>query len=472
MKNIFSKFPRTFWVANTMELFERFAWYGFFMLFANYLTKSSDIGGLEFSQNQKGWIMGLGTGILYFLPVITGAIADKWGYKKVLILSFFIYASAFILMPMFDTFTGVFLIYLYLAVGAALFKPVISATVAKTTSDDTASIGFGIFYMMVNIGSFFGPLLTLAFKDTSYELVFYISAAIISVNFILILFYKEPKHEKTKEPLRATMVQVFKNIITVLADFKFVLFLIIAAGFWTMYLQLFFMLPVFIEQWVDTSSWFHYFSANMPFIAETYSVGDQMDPEFLTNFDAMFIILFQVLISSIIMRWKALNVMMSGFLISTVGLSLTLMTQNPIFIISALFIFAIGEMTASPKITEYIGRIAPADKKALYMGYSFIPMFLGNILAGVISGPIYQKTSDLVSFVREEAALRNLQLAEELSQSEELSSLAKEMNMSHTELVNYLWVHYNPSQIWVVVAAIGALAAVSLFFYNRYLIKE
>lgn len=472
MNNIFKRFPRTFWVANSIELFERFAWYGFFMLFANYLTKSSDIGGLEFSQNQKGLIMGIGTGILYFLPVITGAIADKWGYKKVLILSFFIYASAFIVMPMFDTFTGVFLIYLYLAVGAALFKPVISATVAKTTTDKTASIGFGIFYMMVNIGSFFGPLLTLAFKDTSYELVFYISAAIISVNFILILFYKEPEREESKESLVDTIKQVFRNILTVLVDFKFVLFLIIAAGFWTMYLQLFFMLPVFIEQWVDTSSWFNYFSAHIPFIAETYSIGNQMDPEFITNFDAMFIILFQVLISSIIMRWKALNVMMTGFTISTIGLSLTLVTQNPLFIIASLFIFAVGEMTASPKITEYIGRIAPADKKALYMGYSFIPMFLGNILAGVVSGPVYQKTSDLVSFVREEAAKINLTLPEQLSQTEELNALAKEMNMSHGELVNYLWINYNPSQIWMIVAAIGAIAAVSLFFYNRYLIKD
>ena len=472
MKSIFSKFPRTFWVANTIELFERFAWYGFFMLFANYLTKSSDIGGLEFSQNQKGIIMGVGTGILYFLPVITGAIADKWGYKKVLILSFVIYASAFIIMPLFNTFTSVFLVYLYLAVGAALFKPVISATIAKTTTDETSSIGFGIFYMMVNIGSFLGPLLTLAFKDTSYDLVFYISAAIISVNFILILFYKEPAQEENTDDLRQTIIQVFKNIFTVLADFKFVLFLIIAAGFWTMYLQLFFTLPVFIEQWVDTSSWFNYFSANMPFIAETYSIGNQMDPEFITNFDAMFIILFQVFISSIIMRWKALNVMMSGFLISTIGLSLTLITQNPLFILAALFIFAVGEMTASPKITEYIGRIAPPDKKALYMGYSFIPMFLGNILAGVVSGPVYQKTSDLVSFVREEASKINLQLPEQLNQTEEFNALANELNMSHGELVNYLWVQYQPSQIWMVVAGIGGLAAVSLYFYNRLLIAK
>ena len=102
--SVFGKFPRTFWVANVIELFERWAWYGFFMLFANYLTGSSDAGGLEFTQEQKGWLMGVGTGILYFLPVLTGAIADRYGYRKVLFLAFLIYVSAFLLLPRFSTF--------------------------------------------------------------------------------------------------------------------------------------------------------------------------------------------------------------------------------------------------------------------------------------------------------------------------------------------------------------------------------
>ena len=139
ISKVFKRFPRTFWVANTIELFERWAWYGFFMLFANYLTGSSDAGGLEFTQSQKGMIMGIGTGILYFLPVITGAIADRYGFKRVLIVAFSIYTSAFILLPMFDSFTGVFIMYLYLALGAALFKPVISATIARTTDESNSS---------------------------------------------------------------------------------------------------------------------------------------------------------------------------------------------------------------------------------------------------------------------------------------------------------------------------------------------
>lgn len=463
----FKKFPRTFWIANTIELFERWAWYGFFMLFANYLTGSSDMGGLELTQIQKGWIMGVGTAILYFLPVITGAIADRYGYRRVLLIAFIIYTSAFLLLPLFDSFVGVFVMYLYLALGAALFKPVISATIAKTTDSETSSIGFGIFYMMVNFGAFIGPLVTLMFKNSSYDLVFRISAGIIALNFILLLFYKEPGKTTENKSFLDTIIQILKNIVLVLRDFRFVIFLVIVAGFWTMYFQLFFTLPVFITQWVDTSNMYNFFNNYIPFIAENYGNHGQIEAEFITNLDAMFIILFQIVVSSIVMRWRALSAMVTGIVISSIGMALTLMTQNVIFIIAALFIFAIGEMAASPKITEYIGRIAPADKKALYMGYSFIPLFLGILFAGYISGNVYQMMSDKHSFLDTELQKQGLTISEELSKNEYFNKAASLMERTPGELTNYLWQTYHPYNIWILLLGIGLLAAFSLWLYNR-----
>lgn len=529
---VFKKFPRTFWVANTIELFERWAWYGFFMLFANYLTGSTDVGGLEFTQEQKGLIMGIGTGILYFLPVITGSIADSYGYKKVLFLAFVIYTSAFILLPFFDTFTGVFAMYLYLAIGAALFKPIISATVAKTTTDETASIGFGIFYMMVNIGSFFGPLVTLQFKDTP-EVMFFISAGIVAVNFILLLFYKEPQNETAvkkgkfvifeitgtllgsiivfisffgiflilwlierplfiirlffnygeqicyrwvnlvnKMPIGESNKLVFNSTTGIFKDTKFITFLIIVSGFWTMYLQLFFTLPVFITQWVDTSALYNFFDKVLPIVTQKYGHNGQLEAEFITNFDAMFIILFQIAVSSLVMKWKPLRTMMTGFLVCAIGMALTLFTQNVLFTVSAIFIFAIGEMAGSPKITEYIGRIAPAEKKALYMGYSYIPLFLGNVLAGFISGGVYQNISDKTTFVKDEVAKRGLIISEDLSQNEYFQKAAEAMNMNANELTNYLWTNYHPSKIWLVILGIGLFAVIALYFYDKLLLNK
>lgn len=473
ISNTLKQYPSTFWVANTLELFERLAWYGFFMLFANYLTGTSESGALEFSQTQKGLIMGVGTAILYFLPVITGAIADNYGFKRVLFISFLIYATAFLLLPLFDTFSAVFIMYIYLAIGAALFKPVISATIAKTTTDQTASIGFGIFYMMVNIGSFVGPLLTLLVrKDGSYDQVFYISAGIIALNLVLLMYYREPGNNRIKTTFSQSMRDVFGNIWKVMLDLRFVIFLIIVAGFWIMYLQLFFTLPVFIAQWVNTENLFHFFSRYMPFLANNYAQGQQMDPEFITNFDALFIVLFQVIISSLVMRWKALNSMITGFILASIGMALTLYTQNVLFILASMFIFAVGEMAASPKITEYIGRIAPPDKKALYMGYSFIPMFLGNLGAGWISGSVYQQTSDKHTFVLKTIEALGLPVDENWTKQEYFSNTAKTLNYTENEFTQYLWNTFHPNQIWIIVFGIGLISAILLWIYNLTLVEK
>ena len=466
----FNTFPRTFWTANTIELFERWAWYGFFMLFANYLTGSSDLGGLEFTQAQKGLLMGGGTGILYFLPVLTGAIADRYGYKRVLFVSFLIYASAFALLPQFKSFPAVFAMYLYLAVGAALFKPVISATIAKTTNPSNASIGFGIFYMMVNIGAFFGPVVTLLFK-ADYSMVFYISAGIILLNLILLLFYKEPEQgmeARVKEPLGKTFGTIFRNMGTIFRDGRFIVFLLIVAGFWTMYFQLFYTLPVFVSQWVDTGSLYRFFAEYMPFIARNYSPAPGvMDAEFVTNFDALYIILLQVLVSALVMRMRPLRSMMTGFLVCTIGMALTLVSQNVLFTLVAILIFGLGEMAGSPKVTEYIGSIAPADKKALYMGYSFIPVFIGNVFAGFISGNVYQNMADKVTIVRDYAVRNGLSIPEGLSQNEYFTTVAARAGMSEQQLTDTLWQQYSPSDMWIVIAAIGLAATVLLFFYDR-----
>ncbi|MDR2773140.1 MAG: MFS transporter [Tannerella sp.] len=475
-----SKFPRTFWVANTIELFERWAWYGFFMLFANYLTGSSDLGGLEFSQSQKGLIMGVGTGILYFLPVLTGAIADRYGYRKILAIAFVVYASAFALFPQVSSFPAVFIMYIYLALGAALFKPVISATIAKTTTEKTSSIGFGIFYMMVNIGAFFGPMLTLLFKERS-QMIFYISAGIILLNFLLLIFYKEPRQKGEQESSKAkedasllhTFGNIFRNMAGILKDLKFLVFLLIVAGFWTMYNQLFFTLPVFISQWVDTSALFRFFDATIPFISANYSPAPGvMDAEFVTNMDAFYIIVLQILVSAVVMRLKPLHSMMTGFLVCSIGMALTLFSQNVLFTMVAILIFALGEMAGSPKITEYIGRIAPEDRKALYMGYSFIPVFLGNVFAGIISGNVYQAMSDKVVITKKFAAEKGLQIADNLTSNEYFNEVARRVNLSPQELTNHLWDTRHPSRIWIILLSIGVMAALCLFIYDKVTSKK
>ncbi len=479
--HVFKKFPSTFWVANIMELFERWAWYGFYIIFALYLTNSTDEGALGFSQTQKGLIMGIGTAFLYLLPILTGALSDRIGYRKTLFLAYSIYTIVFLLIPIFKTYAAVFTIYLLLAIGAALFKPIISATVAKTTDEETSSIGFGIFYMMVNIGAFIGPFVTGFVRKYSWDYVFYSSAAVIAFNFILVaFFFKEPiKKEENpngKPSIKKQLGLIFESIFKALSDWRFALFLLIISGFWTMYYQFYMSLPVFIDQWVDTKIVFDFLQNYWPWLAHQLGSAEGTVPaEYIMNVDAGYIILFQIVISSIAMRYKPLHAMMAGILIASVGLGLSLATQNGLYIIIALFIFSIGEMSSSPKITEYIGRIAPMDKTALYMGCSFIPVALGNIFAGIVSGNIFQNLSDKITLTKKELISRGIDIqsiGEHFTKNEYFNQAALKMKMDNNQLTQYLWDKYNPSSFWLVVLGIGTFASVSLFLYDQFIAKK
>jgi len=470
--SLFGKFTKTFWVANAMELIERWAFYGFFMLFANYLTMSTDTGALGLSQAEKGIIMGVGTFVLYLLPVITGAIADRIGFKTTLLIAYSLYFISFLIMPACRSFMSVFLNYLFLALAAALFKPIISATVARTTTEENSSIGFGIFYMMVNIGAFIGPIVALQFSENAFRMVFFISAALIALNALVLIVYKEPEREKSSESIGDSIIKIIRNIGIALSDMKLVVFLVIVAGFWTMYYQLFFTLSVFITQWVDTSIMYNKLEILWPWLIEKIgSDNGTIKAEYFTNMDALFIIAFQLVVSALIMKWRPINAMITGFIISSIGMGLTLMTNNGFFIVGAIFIFGIGEMAGSPKITEYIGRIAPKDKVALYMGCSFLPVALGSFLAGIVSGPVYQQLSDKSTLLKNEFIERGMQVPI-ITQNELISKACSDFGMTASELNTFLWDKYNPETIWIVVTSIGIIAALALMLYDRLLLKE
>lgn len=194
-----SPFPRTFWVANTMEIFERLAWYGFYTLSTLYITGSVAEGGLGFTSEQRGLIQGLIPFILYLLPVLTGALADRYGYKRTFFLAYSILVPAYFLLGQFRTFEGFLFAFLLVALGAATFKPVVVGTVARTTNATNASIGFGIFYMMVNVGGFIGPMVAGYVRGWSWHYVFIASSVWIACNFIwLLLFYQSPPRKRRR----------------------------------------------------------------------------------------------------------------------------------------------------------------------------------------------------------------------------------------------------------------------------------
>jgi MFS family permease len=362
-------------------------------------------------------------------------------------------------------------------VGGALFKPVISATIAKTTNKDNSSIGFGIFYMMVNLGAMIGPFVASKLRETSWDYVFYLSAAIIALNFVLVLFfYKEPPREKNESKLWASIAQALKNIFIALKDVRFFLFLLLIIGFWSMYFQLFYTLPVFIDQWIDTRNLYQWMAAISPVLANIFGTPQgTVNPEMILNVDALYIVVFQVIVSSVVMRLRPINAMIVGIVIASIGIGLTFMYNNAFFLFFSILIFAFGEMASSPKITEYIGRIAPPDKVGLYMGCSFLPMSGGNFFAGLLSGPVYGSWSDKVFLLRQDMASKGIkmpEISESFTQNELIFEAARAYNMTVPELTNYLWDTYNPADIWWLFTGIGLATALLLFAYDRLLMRN
>jgi dipeptide/tripeptide permease len=474
---VIKKYNTTFWAANIIELFERWAWYGFYMVFALYLVNSKDTGALGLTQAQKGVIMGTGSMLLYFLPVITGAIADKVGYKRILFLSFTLYISGFYMIKSFDTFGWMFFAFVWTCVGGAFFKPIISAMIARNTTDETSSIGFGIFYMMINIGGFIGPFIAGVLMQKTWDYVFYMSMITIGVNYLItFFFFDEPIVKQGKTSLGKSIIQALVSIGKPLQNWKYVMFLVIMVLFWTAFNQLYYSFPVFIDQWVDTSVLYDGIYKVWPWLAKSIGteMGDITAPTLL-SMDSFFIIVFQLMVSAFVMRFRPLAAMMGGILVLAGGLGLMFSNQSGWLILLGILIFSIGEMASSPKFTEYVGRIAPADQKALYMGTSFLPIAAGHQLAGWLSGDVYEKISDKIYLLQKEIAKRSIsipEISDEFSKNDYFNMAAEKLGMQGNELNNFLWTNYHPSNIWVVYAGVAISAVVLLWLYDRFVIGK
>ncbi len=184
-------FTRTFYVANTLEIFERIAWYGFFTVSSLYMSTSTSAGGLGFSDTERGIVQGIIPFFVYVLPVITGAMGDRVGYRKMFLIAFVLLTPSYLLLGQVHEFWPFFFVYMLVALGAAIFKPLVVGTVARSANDDNRGRAFGIFYMMVNIGGFLGPVIAGYVRAISWDHVFWLSSIAIGINLLIALFLLE-----------------------------------------------------------------------------------------------------------------------------------------------------------------------------------------------------------------------------------------------------------------------------------------
>ncbi len=522
---------KNFWIASFMELMERWGWYGIYTLFGLYLVGSTDDGGLGFNHIQKGSIMSFIVGILYFLPLIFGVIADRIGYKLSLTIAYIILIIGYYMLGEVRTFWSVYFVFLFVAVGAAFFKPVASAIVARNTDETTGTLGFGIFYMMVNIGGFIGPSMS-SYLRTEYgwKLIFIQAAIVISINLIvLLLFYKEPKVEKPKDSIGKAIKDSILGIFEALKDIRLGILLLLMVGFWTMFNQLFNTLPNFIEDWVNSNVISNWINTNLPSLSSTLTQDGQVKPEWFTNIDALMIILLQITISFFVTKMRHITAVIRGAIIASIGIALTFYSGNVWFTIIGTMIFAIGEMMSSPTVSSFIALITPKGKEGLYQGTYFLPVAASYFVTDYISGTLYQNWSDKLSLLQKEMGKRNIEMPEVVrpeqfieqgskalnmpisdfekkfdlkvenvdwnsvgnsfrdfaaskgadisnvhlpfSKNEYFGLAEQKLGMDHWQVVDMLWETYNPNKIWYVIFAIGMFSVVSLTIYDRIIIR-
>jgi dipeptide/tripeptide permease len=475
--SVMKSYNKNFRVASVMELFERWAWYGLFAVLALYLTGSTDEGGLGFTHTEKGQIMGIVTAILYLLPMITGVIADKIGYKLSLIIAYLLLISGYYVMGEVTSYTMVFVVFLWVAVGAAMFKPVASAIITKNTDESNSTLGFGIFYMMVNIGGFVGPAFSSTLRTQfGWKIIFLQAAIVIAINLVILLFfYKEKDREKNTETIGEALTSSVKNIWEAVKDSRLSVLLVIMVGFWTMFNQLFYTLPTFIEDWVDTKALHDSIASVSPWIASAMSGGgDAVNPEMLINLDAGSIILFQLIVSYFVLRMRHVSAMITGFIIAAIGIGITFYTGNGLYTILGIMIFAIGEMMTNPTFSSFIALISPKGKEALYMGTYFLPIFLGNFLTTFVSGNLYQAWSDKLSLLQTEMASRGINMPEiskDFSKNDYFASASEKLGMTEVEMTQLIWDNYQPNKIWYVIVGLGIVSILALSVYDRMVIR-
>jgi dipeptide/tripeptide permease len=400
-------FSGTFWIANTLELFERFAFYGSKAVLSFYLANKI---GLDLPS--VGWLIGMFAGLTWSLPIIAGVFVDRYGFRRTLAACFFFFTFGYFMiglggMPAGQAIvnsvgktTYMALVLIVTAAGGSLIKPCIVGTVERTSHPDYRALGFSIYYALVNFGGAMGPILASEIRaDIGIEFVFVMSAAVSALLMAgTLLFFREPGEGEAQAAQR-TFAKVFADMLLVFRNLRFVAFLVIFSGFWMMFWQVFYSLPFYIDEVLQFKRF-----------------------EILETVDAWTIILLSVPLTALAKTMRAMNAMIIGFVIASASWLVMAWSPTVPAAVAALMLFAVGESLQAPRFYEYVGGLAPRQQVGTFMGFAFLPIAIGSFVAGRLGTWLVQV------FLRESQ---------------------------------------RPAMMWLTVAAIGFASTLLLWLYDR-----
>jgi len=449
MENKKTGFPRSFWTANLTELFERGAYYAMASFVVLYL------GQLGLGDYWPSNLNGILWALVFFLPILSGTIADQIGFKKSMLIAFVFLAIGYFIMgypvwfgnhelnPIIGSEmtagTGILipiiLAIIFIGIGGSIIKPCIAGTVQKTAGAKI-TLGFGIFYMIINIGSLIGRGVSfIVRKEFDLSYIFAVSVFFSILAFIAVLFfYTDPEKEagQTKVVHKKSILRILTDMILVLKNPRFALFLLVSSGFFFIYAQVYNVLPLYLQKVVE------------------------LDPavDIVTMANPFVIVFFQLLITKTFGKMKPINSIIVGIIIIGISMminlipifmgggvrSLTLgdwVPMGTLFITLTVALIAFGELFTSARTYEFIGALAPKGQEGLFLGYANLPLAIGALIGGPAGAFIFHEIMCKGS-VKLESGLLEL---------------------------NPYW----NSMGWIILMAIGFISAFSMWLYNRWL---
>jgi dipeptide/tripeptide permease len=446
-KNSSTSFPKSFWIANGVELLERAAYYGVFIVITLYLSRI-----LGFNDVQAAWLSGGFSAGLYFLPTFTGALADKIGFRHSLMLAFSFLTIGYACLAIFPnvlqaqglveygrsvTFTGllntnirwtIIPIMAIIMVGGSFIKAVITATVAKSTTADNRAKGFSIFYMMVNIGAFSGKTIVKPLRESMGDLgmsnLNYFAASMTALAFITILIFFKDGHDKSQGK---SMAEIWSALVKVLGNGRLLALIIIITGFWMVQHQLYATMPKYVLRMAGEAASPSWYANVNPFVV-ALTVG------FVTAMMRKKSALASMTVGMFIMPISALLMAGGNMLEGTVDLGIVQLHPIAFMMILGIVFQGLAESFISPRYLEYFSLLAPKGEEALYLGFSHLHSFLASILGFGLSGYL-------------------------------LSAYCPDPRLFETRS-DWQLAASNAHYIWYYFAAIAAVSAISLIIYG------
>jgi dipeptide/tripeptide permease len=419
------KFPRAFWTANTVELFERSAYYSVFIAITLYLSRV-----VGYNDINAAWIGGIFSAGLYFLPPFTGALADKIGFRKAVILAFSLLTIGYFSLGALPYKPIVLPSLVVLMFGGSFIKSIITGTVAKTTTKETRARGFSIFYGIVNVGSFLGKTFAYPLRlEWGVKSINYYAAAMTFIALIIvIIMYKNVDHEGEGK----TFKEVWQGLLRVVTNMRLLFLIFIVTGFWIIQQQLYATMPKYVLRIVGEHASPEWIANVNPFIVMTMVVIITSLMKKVKAVTSMSVGMFLMPLSALLMASSPLLEKISGHNVSILGLGFA--SPVTVMMIAGIIVMGLAECFISPRYLEYFSLQAPKGEEGLYLGFSQLQVFFSSILGFGISGYL------LTAYAPDPKGLTPAQLVH---------------------------AYDNAHYIWYYFAAIGLIAAIALLIYRK-----